>query len=371
MKKSNLKTYKSLCSVSILILFVFAFSQCKNESKAYISKVGGNEVVICPIDKVSDTIHLPLSSLLESCEMVKLQTIDDALFDYARHTLISDKYISIKSYGRFPVKLFNRNGQFIRNIGAIGRGPGEYSSLGGMQFNQEGNQLYLLPETNARKILVYDVEGNQLKDIPLVYTQRKFKGFLSPDSIITILSMPIKNDSAVCFQQTFEGKLIQKVPPPSYLISQDYNGEVFSSITPNAFGFYNTVSDTLYHYNTVKNIVEPKFALSFAEGKKSYGIYGELPGFYYCNNILVDKNTLDANYFDIKNDFFGGINVLPQFAREYFINDVTAIYLKQQLEKAITNKNLTDQMRQKLTDLNNSLSPDDNNIIFFGKLKQK
>jgi hypothetical protein len=370
MKKSDLKTFKSLCSVSILISFVFAFPHCKNDGKAYISKVGGNDVVICPIDKVTDTIHLPLSSLVESCEMVKLQTSDDALFDYARHTLISDKYICIKSYGNFPVKLFDRNGQFIRNIGAIGRGPGEYSSLGGMQFDQDGNHLYLIPEINARKILVYDVEGNHLKDIPLVFTQRKFKAFLSPDSIITILSMPIKNDSAVCFQQTFDGKLIQKVPPPSYLISRDYNGEVFTSNSPNAYAFYNTVSDTLYHYNTVKNIVEPKFALSYGEGKKAHGIYSELPGFYYCFNILVDKKTLDAKYFDIKNDFFGGINALPQFSRGYFINDVTAIYLKQQLDKAITNKKLTDQMRQKLTDLNNSLSPDDNNVIFFGKLKQ-
>ena len=370
MKKSARKTITSLCYVSILILFVFAFPHCRSDSKAFISKVGGNEVVICPINKVSDTIHLPLSSLVESCEMVKLQTTDSALFDYARHTLISDKYICIKSYGNFPVKLFNRNGQFIRNIGAIGRGPGEYSSLGGMQFNQEGNQIYLLPEINARKIIVYDIEGNHLIDIPLVYPQPKFKGFLSSDSIITILSMPISSDSPVCFQQTFDGKLIQKVPTPSYLISQNYNGEVFSSITPDAFGFQNTISDTLYHYNTVKNIVEPKFALSYPEGKKSFGMYGELPGFYYCKNILVDKKTLDAKYFDIKNDFFGGINVLSQFSRGYFINDVTAIYLKQQLDKAITNNNLTDQMRQKLTDLNNSLSPDDNNVIFWGKLKQ-
>jgi len=371
MKKSGLKTFTSLCSVSILILFVFAFSQCKDDSKAYISKIGGNDVVICPFDKVSDTIHLPLSSLVESCEMVKLQTIDDALFDYARHIVISDKYICIKSYGQFPVKLFNRNGQFIRNIGSLGRGPGEYSSLGGMQFDQEGNQLYLIPEINARKILVYDIEGNHLKDIPLVFTQRKFKAFLSPDSIITIVSMPLKNDSAVCFQQTFDGKLIQKVPPPSYLTSMNYNGEVFTNYSPNDYDFYNTVSDTLYHYNTVKNILEPKFALSFGEGKKGHGINFELPGSYYCSNIIVDKKTLDAKYFDIKNDFFGGINALPQFSHGYFINDVTAIYLKKLLEKTITNKDLTDQMRQKLTDLNNSLSPDDNNVIFFGKLKQK
>ncbi len=367
MKQSDCKASAMLWSASSLILFILLFPHCKSKSKAYITEVDGNEVVICPFEKVADTIYLPLSSLVESCEIVKLQTSDDAFIDYARCIGITEKYICIKSYGRYPVKLFDRNGKFIRNIGVIGRGPGEYSSLAGLQFSQEGDKVYLIPEINARNILVYDVEGNILKAIPLVYPQRKFKAIISSDSIITVFSMPIANDPAVCFQQTFDGKLIQEVTPPSYLISQDYNGEVYI----NGLSYYNTISDTLYHYNTLKNRLEPKFALSFKDGRKGHGIYSELPGFYCCFNILVDKNTLDSRYFHIKNDFWGGINTSPNvFGNGYFINEVTAIYLKRQLEIAIKNKKLDDRMRQKLIDLNNSLTPDDNNIIFFGKWKQ-
>jgi hypothetical protein len=368
MTQSNRRSFTTIFSAGYLILFILAFSQCKSKAKAYISEIGGNEVIICPFEKVTDTIYLPLSSLVESCEIVKLQTSDDAFIDYAKCIGITDKYICIKSYGRFPVKLFDRNGQFIRNIGIIGRGPGEYAGLGGLQFNRKGNKLYLIPEFNARSILVYDVEGNILNDIPLVFSQRKFKALISSDSIITVFSMPIANDLAVCFQQSLDGKLIQKVTPPSYLIAQNYNGEVYIG----GSSYYNTITDTLYHYNTLKNRLEPKFALSFKDGRKGYGIYSELPGFYCCFNILVDKNTLDANYFYIKNDYWGGIITSSNvFSNEYFINEVTAIYLKQRLEIAIKNENLDDQMRQKLIDLNNSLSPNDNNIIFFGKLKQK
>ena len=68
--------------------------------------------------------------------------------------------------------------------------------------------LFLLPFGTTRKILVYDVLGKHLKDIPLVFTQRKFKAYISQDSIITVLSMPFETDSAICFQQNFKGRLI-------------------------------------------------------------------------------------------------------------------------------------------------------------------
>ena len=381
MKKSILKTLNSLCSISILILTVFIFTRCKNDSVAYISKVHGNDVIVCPVDKVTDTIHIPLSSLLESCEMVKLQTIDDALFDRAFHTAISEKYICIKSYGQIPAKLFDINGQFLRNIGTIGRGPGEYSQLYGLQFNKEGKILYLLPFGTTRNILVYDVEGNHLKDIPLAYTQRKFKAFFSSDSIITIVSMPFKTDSAICFQQTYNGRLIQQISPPQDLISRNFDGEIFSNQSTSDFDFFNTASDTLFHYNTSKNILEPKSTISFGEGKKPIFTIKELPGYFYYwfywlgddkrkpGNILVDKNTLDAKYFDIKNDYYGNINAASNFSHGYFINIVAAITLKTQLEEAIENNELNDQMRQKLINLNNSLKPEDNDVVFFGKLK--
>lgn len=378
MKKSITKEIKTFCALTILILFACTFSYCKHDSVAYITEINGHNVIVCPINKVTDTIHFPLSNLIESCEIVKLETNVDAFFDRAWHTEISENNICIKSYGALPVKLFARNGQFIRNIGSLGRGPAEYSTLNGLQFSLDGNMLYLLPFGTARKILVYNLAGNHIKNIPLAFTQRKFKAFFSPDSIITILSMPFKGDSAICFQQTFDGKIIQKIIPPPYLISKNFDGEVFTNYSTNDFDFFNTCTDTLYHYNIKKNILESKYVLKFGEGKKPISTSRELPGYYYSwvsgqdrisRQILVDKKTLDAKYFDIKNDFFGGIDASPNFSHGYFINNVAAITLKNQLEKAIKNKDLAEEMRQKLIDLNNSLKLDDNNIIFFGRLK--
>jgi len=378
MRQLSLISIKSLCFFCILIVIIFIFSECKKRSIAYRTNINGNEVVICPVNKVNDTIQLQLSNLIESCEVIKLQNTTEALFDRAWHTEVSDNYICIKSYGQLPVKLYDKNGQFLRNIGTIGRGPGEYSALNGLQFNHKGDMIFLLPFGTTQKILVYDISGNHIKDIPLVFTQRKFKAFFSPDSIITVLSMPFENDSAICYQQTFNGELIQKISPPSYLINQSFDGEVFTNYLTPEYDLYNTASDTLYHYNIAKNTLEPKFAKDFGD-KKYISVSREIPGYYYfyyysqeigSKNILVNKKSLDAKYFNLKNDFFGNIDASPVFSNGYFINNVAAITLKRQIEKALNMKNLSDNERQKLVDFNSNLKQDDNNIIFYGKLKK-
>ncbi|MGE5406763.1 MAG: 6-bladed beta-propeller, partial [Methanosarcina sp.] len=320
---------------------------------------------------------LKLSDLVESCEIIKLQNVPDALYDRAWHAEISDKYICIKSYGQQPAKLYDKKGQFIRNIGAIGRGPGEYPTLNGLQFSKKGDLLYLLPFGNTRKILVYDVAGNKLKDIPLAFTQRKFKAFFS-DSVVTVLSMPFPGDSAICFQQDFKGRVIRKVTPPSYLFNKSFDGEVFTNYLTPEYDLYNTASDTLYHYNILKNRLEPKFAKDFGE-KKQVTASREIPGYFFfwtrgednkSRMVLVNKKNLDAKYFRLKNDFFGNIDASPVFSSGYFFNSVAAISLKKQIESALKNKNLTEKERQKLINFNKDLQPDDNNVIFYGKLKK-
>jgi hypothetical protein len=378
MKNSFFNSIRSIILFGNLIM-VYILSSCsQKETVAYLTNINGNEVIICPVDKVTDTIQLSLSTLIESCEIIKLETSPEALFDRAWHTEISDKYICIKSYGQIPAKLFDKNGKYLRDIGTLGRGPGEYSTLNGLQFNQKGDMIFLLPFATTNKVLVYDVQGNHLKDIPLAFTQRKFKAFFSPDSIITILSMPFQNDSAICFQQDFSGRVIQKVSPPLYLINQSFDGEVFTNYLKPEYDLFNTATDTLYHYNIEKNTLEPKFAKDFGD-KKYISVSREIPGYYYfyfynrespSRKILVNKKTLDANYFNLKNDFFGNIDASPIFSNGFFINIIPAITLKKQIEKALTNKDLSDTEKQKLVDFDKNLSMDDNDIIFYGKLKK-
>ena len=362
----------------VLVSVAFIFPQCKKQSIAYVTNINGNDVVICPVYKVTDTVQLSLSSLIDSCKIVKLQSLPEGLIDNPWFTVISKDYICIKTHGQLPAKLFDINGKFVRNIGSIGRGPGEYSTLYGLQFSPGGDMLFMLPFGTTRKIIAYDTSGNHLNDIPLVFTQRKFKAFFSPDSIITVISMPFAGDSVICYQQTYDGKLIQKISPPSYLINQSFDGEIFTNYLTPEYDFFNTAVDTLYHYNIEKNTLEPEFAKDFGNARY-ITISWEIPGYYYfyfynkdspSQRIIVDKLTLDAKYLRLRNDFFGNIEMPPVFSNGYFINNIAAITLKNQIEKALKLDNLSESDRNKLIEFNNDLKSDDNNIIFYGKLKR-
>jgi hypothetical protein len=366
--------------IGILIIASVICIQAKKDSKARVVKIHGNEVVVCPVNEIRDTLNIPLSNLIESLEIVKLETTEKALLENAWFTDISDKYICIKSNGSFPAKLFDRKGKYLCDLGKIGRGPGEYIQLYGLQIDDRKNLIYLFPFATTKKILVYDVNGNQQKDIPLVFTQRKFKAHISDKSVVTVISMPFKGDSAICFQQTTDGKLIRRVAPSPYMLSENFDGELFVNHCTSDFDFFNTSIDTLYHYNAVKNKLEARFTCEFGGEKKPILTYREAPLFYYAsvrskdgkwNNLLVNKKTLDSKYFAITNDLFGGIKASLGIFNGYFINNTPAITLKNQIKSALKNNKMTEVMRQKLSDIDTNLKIDDNNVILIGKLKQK
>lgn len=379
--KTSISVRRNLVIISgLIVIIAFISLQAVKDTKARIVRINGNEVVVCPVNEIRDTIHIPLSELVESLEIVKLETIIPALIENAWFTDISDKFICIKTYGAFPAKLFDRKGKFICDLGKIGRGPGEYTQLYGIQIDNLKDLIYLSPFATTKKILVYDSKGIQKKEIPLVFTQRKFKAFVSEKSIVTVLSMPFRGDSAICYQQTTDGKLIKKLAPAPYMLNSSFDGEVFVNHCTSDFDFFNTAIDTLYHYNTAKNKLVAKFTCEFGGEKKPISVLREAPLFYYTvvrskegkwNNLLVNKKTLNSKYFTITNDLFGGINASPVFSNGYFINNIPAITLKNQIRSALKINKMSESMRQKLTEMDKSLKIDDNNVLLFGKLTLK
>ena len=91
-------------------------------------QAGTDKVMSCDQKLLADTVRIPLSFFTEKLEIVKLDSRDEALVGQTGVT-ISDNYILV--HGRRPnlFKLFDRKGNFLTNIGAIGQGPGEYQMV--------------------------------------------------------------------------------------------------------------------------------------------------------------------------------------------------------------------------------------------------
>ncbi len=373
---------------SILIITILAvFSQCKTRqegSHATLVGVDGNDVINCNISEVTDTIDIPLSEIIKKCEMIPLETNDSSLFKSVYHVGISENYIAIHSRGQMPIKLFSRQGKFIRNIGTIGRGPGEFTSLYGIQLDEPANRVYLTPFANAEKIIVYNLEGENLSPIPLIYKQTKCKVYIEND-VVTVLSMPFSDEIPVAYQQTVGGELIQKLPVIDHLILKpDFSSEISSSRNAGAYdlfilAFGGKSLDTLYYYNTEKNKLIPKYVASFSDKKHGSWTYEWRSHFlswifgdkYKGSKVIVDKKTLKSDFFKIKNDYYGDFEIKKFYMSNsgMFISAISPFELITEFKTVLAKSDLDAKARKKIEALQKTLSENDNEILFIGEMK--
>jgi hypothetical protein len=68
--------------------------------------------------------------------------------------------------GNMGIFQFLRSGKFVREIGKLGRGPGEYPSLTDFAVDEPNQRIYILPNY-IRQIMVFDFNGNHLNNIRL------------------------------------------------------------------------------------------------------------------------------------------------------------------------------------------------------------
>ena len=91
---------------------------------AHQVEVDGQEMTVCELGLLKDTIDLPLSYWVEDFETVKLDGKDEALVGHGP-VYVSDNYILVRESNNVPCKLFRRDGSFVGKVGSIGLGPGE------------------------------------------------------------------------------------------------------------------------------------------------------------------------------------------------------------------------------------------------------
>lgn len=386
-------------SLNFVIALLVVLSSCQTKEKGSHAKlvdVNGNKVIDCNISEVTDTVDFLLSNLLKSCEMIALETNDSSLFESTYHIGVSDNYLAIHSRGRMPIKLFNRQGKFVRNIGKIGRGPGEFSSLYGIQLDEAANKVYLMPFANARKILVYSLDNKVLPAIPLAYKQTKFQAHVD-GGLVTVLSMPFmtgdKEPNPLAFQQTLDGKVVKEYKGSQHLVINPrnekgqfvgFNNEISSSFNAGAFDVYtftwgNESYDTLYHYDTKNNKFLPKYVASFngkkhgswtREFKNHYwtGIFGKE---YKGSKVIVDKKTLKSDFFRLVNDFYGGVEMKKFYMSNngMFICSVLALGLKEEFKEILAKGDIDSKTRKKIEEFQSKIKEDDNEILFIGEFK--
>ena len=359
-------------------------------------QVGNDKVLSCDQRNLKDTIDIPLSYFTEELDIVKLDNRDEALVGQAGVT-ISDNYILISSS---PFKLFDRKGNFLTNIGAVGNGPGEYKFIIYAQLDEPNNRIYLLPWRGSQ-LLVYDLAGNIFPPIPFC-NQASTSMFYADSNkgTVSVVTLPMKNIPFVAWTQDTKGNQISAIEPGN-LKCENIGSLVVSSFNlPDIFDInimciMPTYIDSLYQYDRTNSRLRPTFTLNFTNKDDiPWHGYSEWPDHFVgyisdppitrenelgttttpgkMHSYIVNKQTNHGSYFKMYNDYLGNIEIKkPHFAfnNGYYKVNIEPGNLLTEIETALKNPNLPDTMRKKLIDLQSSISENDNNYIMIAKLK--
>ena len=356
-----------------------------------------------------------LSELMESVEIIQLDNSTEEAFTKIWKVEISENYI-MTIMANTPVKLFDRsNGKFIGNIGKIGQGPGEYNLISEGTIDEEKNRIYLT-EAFKNHAYAYDMEGNFIKDETLYFPERIMwnEVYINKDNILVFMlpflahkTNPLykEADKNVCWTQDRKGNIIQSIPAGKYAMnlspcSQIYTSHLYKDSPVYSFSIRDvnmTRADTIYHYNIRENTMYPVYTTNLPYNKLCLVSSAESPSHYYTTQtkykdgtevnpwfieyyrmLQVDKKTKKARYVRIKNDMLGGIDVpVISFLLQMKDDTLWLHYydlpaLKDQLEEALeTNKDMSEEVRKRITGMKNRLNENDNDILVICKFKKE
>ena len=355
-------------------------------------------VSVLHIDRVKDTIDVPLSKLLDDFRIVKLDNREEAL-SYGSATCHGN-HITISGGMGEPYRLFDKNGRYLCNIGHIGQGPGEYQFVYDIQVDEKNRQIYLMP-WQTTNLFVYNMQGEYQHSIPLPTLVPKGVFTVDPEKqTVTVGMLPFNNieGASVVWQQDFKGNVLHRVDAAPYSVTPDFSNEIANTDNvPGTFDFtiqyWEAKEDTLFHYLTEEGRFAPMLTLEQPADKLMHS-YLELPGHYQMDVILqmqqrktdhsiqtfpsrrvcviMDKHTHKGAFARFYNDLIGPsatIDAFFYFKNGYFAYGIDPGDLLVQVEELLASSKPDDKERTRLEELKSTINPDDNTYLFIGKIK--
>lgn len=144
-----------------LFLMTVFLTGCKEPSKEnYIQ----GEKISFPLALKNSKKDVLLSSIADRVEYIKLETNEACIIDKIEKLVLYQDNIFIANATQFFK--FSKDGEFIKRIGTIGKGPGEYIKIMDFAINSK-KKVVSIYDIDLRKIINYDLEGNYLEEFLL------------------------------------------------------------------------------------------------------------------------------------------------------------------------------------------------------------
>jgi len=393
-------------SFRFLPLIILVASGWAGQSNAQPSQAGVTVIDLWKSRNTSDKLYL--SDIAEDIEHVRLETTPESLFYSNYKLIVTDEYIIVGVHKK-PVLVFDRKGKFIRKIGSVGQGPGEFTEGSDLLFDPI-RKILLIFDTDSRKLINYTIEGKFLsetkpgKDPSIVYP-------LTSDRLVWYsgIQQSMGKDYFSVWVTDRNGKFVKSIPEPPFdpgkLHHQNYIGWAYPS--PEGMLLRYTYEDSVYLYNgnSLKarffiNLGDMKMPLKIAADFNSYvknrssnaaglAIFTE-PSFWMLRYEYQEKdytvyydlhsgktfyiNDLDDKNHGLINDIDGGPGAIPSVNEneKYWFSSLQPVSLLEWNEKGHFNRTqvLKPARQAEFKALLGKINIDDNPLIMIVKKKQ-
>lgn len=172
-----------------------------------------NEILIADVRKAIQTeSFFSMKDDVKSIEYIPLETTDSCLISNIISLIADDDYIFLLNGKTSEIFQFNRRGKFIRQIGRVGEGPGEYApySIHTLSLNHSSKEIIL--NRRYQPALVYAYDGTYLR------TDTTFKESIGH-------RYPLDNGMWVLTGMNF----VPKQASPWLLALQDKEGQLYET----------------------------------------------------------------------------------------------------------------------------------------------
>lgn len=319
----------------LYLITIFIFTNCNFQNSKNKNASDQSSLIKISIPKeASDT--LKASYFSDSVEYIRFQTPKGIYVNsLLQHKIVLDD-TSILINNDKNLLLFKRNGEFIREIGKYGRGPGEHLNILG--FERIKNKIYV-SSTGKQNILKYHINGQFLNEI-------KAKQFTY---------MCQTSDSLLCIYDRIKGCLLFMNDKEEFLdtlivehnVGNRHTTEVADPRMIYLYKDNNNLYFTNYLSDTIWKINPNKKEIAFISNLKSELLPQKYNITYYANNLndwnrivkeykKVHLSPIDQKIFIYKNNWQSGhlssisifnrkTNQITKYNTQAFLDDIVGM----------------------------------------------
>jgi len=241
--------FRRLHVAALIIFFLINACAPKKDAAVEMVTVGGEQVPVIHVDKISDNGTVKLSDWVSDLRFIPLETTDPCIFDYPMRTYVGKEYILISTIKK-GILMFDQNGKFISNLASHGKGPGELMDANRNIFVDEKNDRLYVADFGTMKgrMMVYDIKTGKFNEIPIMHKGPEIgirDIIVRDDSLMYITTMQYRGGKSDCplFCQTTSGRLLWELKKTHPLGLTDASIEL---VDGEIYMYYNFLQDTTW-----------------------------------------------------------------------------------------------------------------------------